>query len=243
MNLFQSLVARITQATCLATCLAAMLAAGAVHAQAQAQDSDWLSYRDAYRGMVAFEKYGKPKQFLQQQYQAAARDGNPLPADFKLALSGKTVQLNLPLDALGRAVFPLLKAAYDENAALTVNRKLGAYVFRPRVSIVVRPDGVYEGMELRAACEQALDFQRTVSAAQYRDQHCVGVRLTFARKADADVRWKAAGSAPLPVNAGPAFPDEAGNSYSVVLVRFDAASDRGQLLSQNAPLAIAPVFE
>ncbi|MBY0241452.1 MAG: hypothetical protein K2X55_19275 [Burkholderiaceae bacterium] len=207
----------------------------------RAQEGDWLSYRDAYRGMVAFEKYGKPKQLLQQHYQASMRDGSALPADFKLALSGKTMQVNLPLDALGRAVFPLLKAAYDENAVLTINRKLDAYVFRPRISIVVRPDGVYEGAELRAACEQALAFQRTVNAATYRDKHCVGVRFTFAKKLDADVRWK--GGAALPAVAGPAFPDDAGNAYSVVMVRFDAVSDKGQVVSQNAPLAVAPVFE
>jgi peptidyl-tRNA hydrolase len=45
------------------------------------------------------------------------------------------------------------------------------------------------------------------------------------------------------VAPGPAFPDEAGNAYSVVTVRFDAATGKGQLVSQNAPLAIAPVFE
>lgn len=222
-------------AVCIA--LAAVVAGAPVHAQ----ESDWVSYRDAYRGMVVFEKYGKPKQFLQQHYQASARDGSPLPPDFRLALSGKTVQLNLPLDALGRAVFPLLKAAYDENAVLTINRKLGGYVLKPRLSITVRPDGVYEGAELRAACEQALEFQRTVHPAGYRDKHCVGVRMTFAKKSDADVRWK--GGALLPAMAGPAFPDEAGNAYSVVTVRFDAATDKGQVVSQNAPLAVAPLFE
>lgn len=223
----------------LTACIA--LAAMVAGAPVRAQEGDWLSYRDAYRGMVAFEKYGKPKQFLQQHYQASARDGSPLPADFKLALSGKTMQVNLPLDALGRAVFPLLKAAYDDNAVLTINRKLDAYVFRPRISIVVRPDGVYEGAELRAACEQALAFQRTVNAATYRDKHCVGVRFTFAKKLDADVRWK--GGAALPALAGPAFPDDAGSAYSVVMVRFDAATDKGQVVSQNAPLAVAPLFE
>ncbi len=222
-----------------------ILAATAAGMPARAQDSDWISYRDAYRGMVAFEKYGKPKQLLQQHYQVSARDGSPLPADFKLALSGKTVQLTLPLDVVGRAVFPLLKAAYDENAVLTVNRKLGAYLFRPRISIAARADGVYEAAELRAACDQALEFQRTVQPAAYRDRHCVGVRFTFAKKADADVRWKAPGrdSTALPAVAGPAFPDEAGNAYSVVTVRFDGAPDKGQLVSQNAPLAVAPVFE
>lgn len=223
----------------LTACIA--LAAMVAGVPVRAQEGDWLSYRDAYRGMVAFEKYGKPKQLLQQHYQASMRDGSALPADFKLALSGKTMQVNLPLDALGRAVFPLLKAAYDENAVLTINRKLDAYVFRPRISIVVRPDGVYEGAELRAACEQALAFQRTVNAATYRDKHCVGVRFTFAKKLDADVRWK--GGAALPAVAGPAFPDDAGNAYNVVMVRFDAVSDKGQVVSQNAPLAVAPVFE
>lgn len=224
----------------ISVCIA--LAAGM--AAAQAQDGDWLSYRDVYRTMVVFEKYGKPKQFLQQHFQLSARDGGALPDGLRLGLSGKTIQLNLPLDGVGRAVFPLLKAAYDENAVLTVNRKPGQYAYRPRVSIVARPDGVYEAAELRAACEQALAYQRHVDAGGYRDKRCVGVRFTFARKGEASVRVRQAaqdGTA-LPVSEGAAFADEGHAGYSVVNYRFEPA-DKGQVVSQNLPLAIAPLFE
>lgn len=224
------------------------LAAGmaAAQAQAQAQESDWLSYRDAYRAMVVFEKYGKAKQFLQQHYQVAARDGAALPEGLRLNLSGKTVQLNLPLDGLGRAVFPLLKAAYDENAVLTLNRKPGQYEFHRRVSILVRPDGVYEAAELRAACEQALGFQRQVDPAGHGGRACVGVRFAFSRRGDAVVRPRRGGQdgAPLPVAEGAAFAGERHAGFSVVNYRFAApAAEQGQIISQSPPLAIAPLFE
>jgi hypothetical protein len=38
------------------------------------EDSDWIAYRDAYRQMIWFEKYGKPKQFLQNQPRLRPRD-------------------------------------------------------------------------------------------------------------------------------------------------------------------------
>ncbi|SFV03572.1 hypothetical protein [Pseudoduganella namucuonensis] len=223
------------------------LAAGiAGAAAAHAQDGDWLSYRDVYRTMVVFEKYGKPKQFLQQHFQVSARDGGAPPEGLRLGLSGKTIQLNLPLDGLGRAVFPLLKAAYDENAVLTVNRKPGQYAYRARVSIVARPDGVYEAAELRAACEQALAYQRHVDAGAYRDKRCVGVRFAFARKGEASVRARLAGQdgTALPVAEGAAFADEGGGhaGHPIVNYRFEAG-DKGQVVSQNPPLAIAPLFE
>jgi hypothetical protein len=158
---------------------AMLLAAGAV--TAQVQEGEWMSYRDAYRSMVVFEKYGKPKNLIQNHLQVMARDKGVPMDGLQLALSGKGTQLTLPLDATGRTVFPLLKAAYDDNAALVLNRKGGQYAFRSRVSIVVRPDGVYDLGELRAACEQALAFQRTVDGAA-KARHCVGVRFAFARR-------------------------------------------------------------
>ena len=45
------------------TLIALLLLAGV--AAAQAPDGDWVSYRDAYRAMVVFEKYGRPKHLIQ----------------------------------------------------------------------------------------------------------------------------------------------------------------------------------
>ena len=207
-----------------------------------AQQGEWVGYRDAYRAMVVFEKYGKPKNFLQNQLQVVAREKGAGVDGVRLALNGKTTQLNLPLDATGRTTFPLLKAAYDENAELVLNRKAGEFTLRPRVSIVVRQDGVYEAAELRAACEQALNYQRYVDAPSYRNKHCAGVRFSFAKKGtEAAVRIR--DGATLGAFDGTAFADEAGEVVRTVDYRFAQWPDHGQVVSQNLPMAIAPLFD
>lgn len=218
--------------------------APAARAQAPLADGEWLSYRDAYRAMVVFEKYGKPKHFLQNHYQVSPRDASATLDGLRLTLNARGSQLNLPLDPTGRAVFPLLKSAYDDNAVLVLNRKLSGYVFRPRVSIVARADGVYEAADLRAACEQAQAYQRATDAA-FRGGRCVGVRFAFARKGEAQLRLRqgAQDSAPLPAAEGPAFADGPGPEFSIVNYRFEATPAQGQVVSQNAPLAISPLYE
>ncbi|RJG15168.1 hypothetical protein D3872_14635 [Massilia cavernae] len=219
-----------------------LLAAGSGAARAEA--GEWVSYRDAYRAMVVFEKYGKPKNYLQNHYQVMPREKGVSLQGVQLSLQGKTVQINLALDPEGRTVFPLLKAAYDENAALVVNRKVSQFVFRPRVSIVVQADGVYEVAELRAACEQALAFQRHVDAAA-RSRKCVGVRFAFAgMDVDPGVRVRGADKAEalLPAVEGAAFADDPNAQFRVVNYRF-ADADRGQVVTKNVPLSIAALIE
>lgn len=222
---------------------AALLLAAGLGA-AQAADDEWLSYRDAYRSMVVFEKYGGPKHLIQNHFQVMPRDkGVPLDG-LRLALYGSSTRLNLPLDALGRAVFPLLKAAYDENAVLLLNRNSSGYLPRPRVSVRVRADGVYEAAELRAACDQALGFARYADASA-RTLSCAGVRFGFARQGGAAaVRVRAgASAAALPVGESSIFDDDPDDAFRTVLYRFAATPARGQVLTPEAPLAIAAVFE
>lgn len=227
--------------------VALLLAAGSAAAQVRA--GEWLSYRDAYRAMVQFEKYGKSKNLIQNHYQVMPKD-RTVPTDgLVLTLSSKSMQLNLPLDATGRAVFPLLKAAYDDNAALLLNHSVGQYVFRPRVSILARPDGVYEVQDLRAACEQALNYQRFIDAS-LRAKKCVGVRFAFARKgveAGVKVRKGESGKGEseqaLPVADGAAFPDDPNEGFRTVSYRFAVADAAVQLHTQDAPLAIAALYE
>ena len=210
---------------------------------AQVNDGEWVSYRDAYRTMVAFEKYGKAKHFIQNHFQVMPKDKNLAPEGLQLALIGKGTSLNLPLDATGRTVFPLLKSAYDENAALVLNRKVNQYVFRSRLSIVVRPDGVYESGDLRAACEEALAYQRSVDAS-LRNNRCAGVRFVFARGvADPGVRVRKGEGEALSTVDGPAFPGDPYEGFRVVNYRFSAVSDKSHVVTQNAPLAITPIFE
>jgi hypothetical protein len=219
--------------------LAAVAAAGA-----RAQAGEWVSYRDAYRAMVQFEKYGGPKNLLQSQLQVQSRDHAGLGDGAQLTLTGRTSQLNLPLDALGRTVFPLQKAAYDENAALVLNRKGMPFVLRPQVTIAPRADGEYDAANLRAACTQALGFVRYVDASQ-RARQCAGVRFVFPKKESAGARLRHAdgGEQVLPVTPGAAFTGDPDEGFPIVTWRFGPGAERAQVITYNAPLAIVPIFE
>jgi hypothetical protein len=224
--------------------VASLLAVVSTGAQAQAQAGEWVSYRDAYRAMVQFEKYGGPKNLLQSQLQVQSRDHAGLGEGAQLTLTGKTTQLNLPLDALGRTVFPLQKAAYDENAALFLNRKGMPFVLRPQVTIAPRADGQYDAADLRTACAQALGFVRYVDASQ-RARQCAGVRFVFPKKESSGARLRHAdgGEQALPVTSGAAFTGDPDEGFPVVTWRFGTGPERAQVITYNAPLAIVPIFE
>ncbi|MFL6672348.1 MAG: hypothetical protein ACJ8LG_03535 [Massilia sp.] len=219
---------------------ALLLAAGT--AAAQSRDGEWVSYREAYRAMVVFEKYGGPKNLIQNQLQVAPKDRGASADGLQLALSGKATQLTLPLDATGRARLPLLKAAYDENAVLVLSRAGGQFLLRTRVSIVVRPDGVYDGAELRAGCEQALGYARYADRSLGGKQ-CAAVRFVFPKKAEASVRVRKphAAEAALPLAEGIAFEGDTEAGFPTVTYRLVA--ERVQVLTNQPPLAIVPLFE
>ena len=219
-----------------------LLAAGA--ASAQARGGDWVSYRDAYRAMVVFDKYGGAKSLIQDELQVVPAQKGAGADDLQLTLASGSTELHLPLDATGRTLFPLHKAAYDENAALVLSRKGGTFQVRARVSIVVRPDGVYAAGELRAACEQALGYARHVDPSARRRQ-CAAVRFVFSKKsgeADARVRKADGAELALPVVEGVAFPGDLDAGFPTVTYRFDA-DERARVVTYNAPLAIVPLFE
>ena len=130
---------------------------------AHAQGGDWVAYRDAYRAMVVFEKYGGPKSLLQQHLQVVPRNAGADGAGVQLMVLGKTSQGHFPLDATLRTVFPLARAAYDENATLQLSRPLGPFTVRPQVSLTLRPDNLYDSEELRRGCDQALAYARQLA--------------------------------------------------------------------------------
>ena len=225
--------------------LALLLTAGSAgSAAAEVRAGEWVSYRDAYRSMVMFEKYGGPKNLLQNQLEVQPREHGVSLDGVQLVLAGKANQLNLPLDPLGRAVFPLQKAAYDENAALLLNHKGLTFSLRPQVTIAPRADGVYDSAELRAACAQALGYARYVDASQ-RGRQCVGVRFVFPKKSDVGARVHRGDGRehPLAVASGPAFAGDADDGFQVVNYRFGPDGERAQVTAYDAPLAIVPVFE
>ena len=225
----------------LTACVTLLLTAGLAVAQPRA--GEWVNYRDAYRAMVLFDKYGGPKNLLHNHLQVLARDKGALGQGAQLLMKGKTVQTGLALDALGRTTLPLLKAAYDENAVLTPNRALGGFSIKPRVSLALRADGSYDEADLRAACEQALGFARYADNSA-RGRQCVGVRLVFPKDGEAPgVRVRAGGAEQaLPMARGAAFAGDADDDFPVVTYRF-GAQPTAQLVTYNAPLAIVPLFE
>lgn len=209
------------------------------------EGSDWTAYRDAYRHMIWFEKYGKSKQWLQQHLRLRARDASVSTDGLRLTLHGKDAQLALPLDALGRAVFPFSKAAYDDNAELSWNRKPGQITSSAWVSIVTRPDGAYAAADLRAACEQFLAYARYAGGAGAGGKRCAGVQFAYARTDAAQVRYQGGDGAALPLAAqeGPAFPGDAVGVFRIFAYRFSAHPDGGQVLTSGTPLAIAALLE
>lgn len=222
-----------------------LLAAGNAVAQAVSA-GEWISYRDAYKSMLWFEKYGKPKHFLQNHFQLVAKDGTASFEGLQLSLNGQTTHLNLPVDATGRSVLPLLKAAYDENAELVLNGKASQYRYQARVSIVLRADGVYEAADLRAACEQLLAYQNYLGVVAARGKKCTGVRLAYSKKSPeplVEFRQTDRSIQPLAVGEGSAFSDESNKNFKTVNFVFSAWPEKGQLLTHSAPLAIAALLE
>ena len=227
-----------------------LLTAREVAAQASgdtdANRSVWFSYRDLYQSMVRFEKYGKPKQFIQNQLEIIPKDKTVTLDGLRLTLTGKSMHLNLPVDAVGRAVFPLLKAAYDENAELQVNRPANSIGMEPVTSIVTRADGIYESADLRSACDQALQYLRYVSNQSYRGKQCAGVKFAYPRDATdviVKLRTPDRGDSRLTIAEGAAFESDATSKFKIVIYRFSEWPDKGQIITNNTPLAIAALFE
>ena len=229
-------LAHATASGCLLStaCLAA--------AQVQPYAPEWVSYRDAYRAMVVFEKYGGAKNLLHNHLQLVPREKGALGDGIQLALTGKTVRTSLALDALGRGVLPLVKAAYDENAVLAPNRRLGGFALRSRVSIAPQPDNTYESADLRTACEQALAYARHIDATA-RSRQCVGVRMVFPKRGgEVSVKLRRAdGEQPVQLVVGPAFAGDIDADFPGATYRFGA--EAAQLITYSAPLAIVPLFE
>ncbi len=212
-------------------------------------EGDWLSYRDAYRAMLWFEKYGKPKNLIQNRLQLIPKDPSGSLDGLRLSLVSQSTQLNLPLDATGRTMLPMLKAAYDENAELRLNRKVSHYRFQSRISIMVRADGVYETADLRAACEQVLAYQRSVESS-FQGKKCVGVRLAYSPKNQTstgepvvELRNVNGNVSKLPVSEGGAFAGMADEDFQIINMSFSGSPDKSQLITRSMPLAISALFE
>ncbi|MFZ6758392.1 hypothetical protein ACO0K9_14375 [Undibacterium sp. Ji50W] len=218
----------------------------AAQEQVKKPDAEWVSYRNIYKLMIRFEKYGKPKNLIQNHFQILTRQGNYAPDDLELTLVSKSMRLGLPLDAAGRANFPLLKSAYDENAELVVNHAPEQLMFQSRISIIPRADGVYEIAELRAACEQAWSYLKNEDDATVAGKKCTGIKFAYGRNiTQAQIRFRngTQQTIALPVQDGNPFLNELPKINKIAHIRFTDVADKGQVLTQHAPVIITPMFE
>jgi len=214
--------------------------------QPRASDAEWTSYRDAYKSMLWFEKFGKPKNLIQVHLQIVPKDKNSNIENYGLHILGKTIHLNLPLDTLGRAALPLLKSAYDENAELVLNQKSGQASFQFRTSLILRADGIYEMSELRAACEQALSYQAYIDPALSKSKKCVGVRLGFAKKdyaAHVETRMPNANTQTLTLTDNSSLWADGINNVKAVNLLFAQYPEKSQLFTRTSPLGMIALIE
>jgi len=219
----------------------------AAAAQGPAQppgDGAWWSYRDAYRALVRFDKLGSPKHLIQQRLQLQPRTPGAETEGLRLSLQGARTALELPLDAALQAQVPLLKSAYDDNAALRLNRPATDFAFRVRVAITPRADGQYALSELRAACAQVLALQQGLEPDRYRARRCVGVSLAFARDAKPGATLhQGEATQPLVSPPGPLYPGESDREHPVLPLRWERLAEDAQLRVAALPLVIAAWIE
>jgi hypothetical protein len=212
---------------------------------ADAARSSWYGYRDLYQAMIRFEKYGKPKQFIQSRLQIIVLDKSANLDGIQLILNSKTLHVNLPVDNAGMVVFPLLKAAYDENAEMQVNRPNDTIRLEPVTTIIPRADGLYDATDLHAACEQATQFARYINSAFAREKQCVGVKFVFSRDvSDIVIKLRSADQheSRLAVTEGNPFGNNAAR-FKIASFRFTDGADKAQIQTNTAPLAITAQLE
>lgn len=209
-----------------------------------AEEGAWWSYREAYRALVRFDKLGTPKHLIQQRVQVQPRAPGTATEGLRLSLQGARTALELPLDAALHAQVPLLKSAFDDNAALRLNRPATAFAFRVRVAISPRPDGLYALSELRAACAQVLALQQQIEPARYEGKRCVGVSLAFARGTNPGLSLQPAEpSVSLAATPGPLYPGESDREHAVVPLRWERLAEGSQLRVAALPLVVAALIE
>jgi len=217
-----------------------------VHVSAE-RDSEWNSYRHAYKAAAYFSAFTRTRPLIQAHMQIRLLDQDASLDGLTIRLAGERTDMMLPVDALGRAVLPLLKEPYQDDAVLRLNRRRGSYYFSGRYSVRERDDGVYQASELRAACSQLLDAQR---ASGYRirlvGKRCAGVRFVYALSDTASpVTVQAPGAAPavLPLQDGAPFEGHSLVNYKIAVYRFADWPAQGQVLAARRPLAIGTVYE
>ncbi|MES2017358.1 MAG: hypothetical protein V4484_12775 [Pseudomonadota bacterium] len=217
-----------------------------VHVTAE-RDAEWHSYRHAYKAAAFFAAFTRTRPLIQAHMQIRPLDKAASLEGLSIRLAGEHTNLTLAVDPLGRAVLPLLKEPYQDDAVLRLNRAKGIYYFSGRYSVKERDDGLYQAADMRAACDQLLSAQRE-SGYRLRlvGKRCAGVRFVYPLTEPASpVTLQLPGAAPalLPLVDGQPFEGSSMGTYKIVIYRFADWPAAGQLQTARRPLAIGTVYE
>lgn len=215
-----------------------------------ARDSEWASYRHAYKAAATFATHTRNRPLIQAHMQIRPLAPESPLQGMKLELAGDSTRVDISVDDLGRATIPMSKQAYDEDAVLRLNRRKGAYYFSGRYSIKPRGDGVYDVAELRAACEQLIGAQRE-SGYRLRliGKNCAGVKFSYpadsgpAAAAVLQVRGADGAARPVAVTDGHPFEDNSMGIYKIAVLRFADLPPHSSVVTIAAPLAIGTLYE
>lgn len=235
--------------------IAALLLAGAVRAEQEMPvvqvvapaDAEWHSYRHAYKAASFFAPYVAKRPLIQAHLQIRPLAPETPMDGLRLQLQGERTNMEIAVDALGRATLPMLKQAFDEDAVLRLNRRKGHYQFSGRYSIRTREDGVYPLAMLREACEQLISAQR---ASGYRlrllGKDCKGIKFIYAPgDSSAAVEVRREGAAPQRIAGQPGLPFENRSMglYQVATVRLADWPAGAQVVPLPGLLGIGTVYE
>ena len=214
---------------------------------AGALDAEWASYRYAYEAAAFIARFLRKRPLIQAQMQLRPIDPATPVTGLKVRLVGKTTDIELAADDIGRVTVPQLKQAYDEDAVLRLNRPKGLYKFSGRYSIRERDDGVYSVADLREACEQMIGAQRE-SGYRIRlwGKKCVGVKFVYpATDSGAAIALHAADDRVTTIAGidGQPFEDDSMGLYKIVVLRFADWPRDGRVVAGERPLAIGTLYE
>jgi hypothetical protein len=210
------------------------------------REAEWFAYRHAYKAARFFAPFLKTRPLIQAHMQIRPVSPDEPMDGLQVQLTGESVNITIPVDALGRATLPMLKQAYDEDAVLRLNRQQGHYRFSGRFSIRERDDGIYRVEELRAACEQVLSAQRESGYSLHLiGKHCVGVKFVYLPGGEAQVAYRGASGTPTMLASAPAEPFEgpAMGKYQVVEFRFANWPAQGAVVAHSKPLAVSSLYD
>lgn len=209
-------------------------------------DAEWHSYRHAYKAASFFAPYVATRPLIQAHLQIRPLAQDAPMEGLRIQLQGATTQLDIPVDALGRATLPMLKQAFDEDAVLRLNRRKGYYAFSGRYSIRTREDGRYSLALLREACEQLISAQR---ASGYRlrllGKECKGIKFIFAPgDAAAGVELRHAGASQrIAAQPGLPFENRSMGPYQVATVRLADWPAQAEAVPLPGLLGIGTLYE